>query len=32
MSNEVLKSCKKMKSADVKTDAKKEIKELVDVS
>ena len=32
MLNEVLKSCKKMKSANVKTDVKKEIKQLVDVS
>ena len=29
MLNEVLKSCKKMISADIKTDAKQEIKELV---
>ena len=32
MLNEVLKSCKKMISADIKTDAKQEIKELVAVS
>ena len=29
MLNEVLKSCKKMISADIKTDAKQEVKELV---
>ena len=32
MLNEVLESCKKMISADIKTDAKQEIKELVAVS
>ena len=32
MQNEVLKSCKKIISADTKTDAKQEIKELVAVS
>ena len=32
MLNEVLKICKKLKSARIKTDAKKEIKELVAVS
>ena len=32
MLNKVLKSCKKMISADIKTDAKQEIKELVAVS
>ena len=32
MLNEVLKSCKKMISADIKTDAKQEIKELVAVT
>ena len=32
MLNEVLKSCKQMISADIKTDAKQEIKELVAVS
>ena len=29
MSNEVLKSCKKRISADIKTDAKQKIKELI---
>ena len=32
MLNEVLKSCKQMISTEMKTDAKKEIKELVAVS
>ena len=32
MLNEVLKSCKRMISADVKTDAKQKMKELVAVS
>ena len=32
MLNEVLKSCKKVISADIKTEAKREIKELVAVS
>ena len=32
MLNEVVKSCKKMISADIKTDAKQEMKELVAVS
>ena len=32
MLNEVLKSCKKMLSADIKTDAKQNIKELVAAS
>ena len=32
MLNEVLKSCKKMISADIKTDVKQEIKELIAVS
>ena len=32
MLNELLKSCEKMISADIKTDAKQEIKELVAVS
>ena len=32
MLNEVLKTCKKMISTDIKTDAKQEIKELVAVS
>ena len=32
MLNEVLKSCKKMISADIKADAKQEIKELVATS
>ena len=32
MLNEVVKSCKKVISADIKTDAKQEMKELVAVS
>ena len=32
MLNEVVKSCKKMISADIKCDAKQEVKELVAVS
>ena len=32
MLNEVLKSCKKMISANIKTDVKQEIKELIAVS